>query len=513
MGGVQMSNTPISQKQISVLLISILVVALCGIAYELIIAAVSSYLIGNSVYQFSITIGFFMFAMGLGSYLSKFLVKDLVKSFVIIEIAISIVGGVCSLLLFISFSYVNTLYSPLMYLLILLIGTMVGLEIPVLTRILSEREDIKSSLAKVLSIDYVGALIGSVIFPLLLLPHLGLIRSSFAIGLINILTAFINVYFFRDRLGKPVRWVVVTGGITLTLIVLIAMGSRLSSYAEKMLYSDNIIYKEQTPYQRIVFTRNNINNEHRMYIDGHVQFSEKDEYRYHEALVHPVMTPKGRRENILILGGGDGLAAREVLKYDDVKLIHLVDIDPAITNLASTFPRLKQLNKNSLSDPRLKIFNEDAFIFINKKGVIYDRVIIDMPDPHNEVLNKLYSKEFYTMIKRRMDSNGYVVSQSTSPFFARRTFWCINRTLDEVFSKTHSYHITIPAFGIWGFNIASVSGDLPDSYNIEVKTKYLSKEIMQSASIFGKDISRVEMPVNTIHEPKLYIFYIQDLQS
>ncbi|MCG6971206.1 MAG: polyamine aminopropyltransferase, partial [Gammaproteobacteria bacterium] len=341
----------LSQRQVVVLLISITIVALCGITYELIIGAVSSYLLGNSVYQFSLTIGFFMFAMGLGSYFSKLFLRNLLANFVWVEIAISIIGGLCSLSLFIAFSGVHALYTPIMYFFIIVIGTLVGLEIPLLTRILSQKEMIRKSIANVLSLDYVGALIGSVAFPLLLLPNLGLIRASFAIGLINIATAIINLYYFRDHL-KHARALVI--GAVLTLIVLVALilfGTRLSSFAEHHLYMDQVVFSEQTPYQKVIFTQSPANGNYRMYIDGHIQFSQRDEHRYHEALVHPVMSLPGPKENILILGGGDGLAAREVLKYDKVKSITLIDIDPAITSFSASFPALVKMNGDSLNNP------------------------------------------------------------------------------------------------------------------------------------------------------------------
>ena len=504
----------LSQKQLTVLLISIVIVALCGIAYELIIAAVSSYLLGNSVYQFSITIGFFMFSMGIGSYISKFFENSLVRNFIVIEIIISIVGGVCSLLLFISFAYLTSLYSTIMYLMIFIIGTLVGLEIPILTRILSEAEDIKTSLAKVLSLDYIGALIGSVAFPLLLLPQLGLIRSSFAVGLINIITAIINVLFFKSKISKAKIWIFVTFSTLGVLIAMIACGSLLSSFAESLLYYDQIVLKKQTPYQKIIFTKNPVTGRQRMYIDGHIQFAERDEYRYHESLVHPVMSLPGKKENILILGGGDGLAAREILKYKEVKNIHLVDIDAAITDFAATYPQLVNLNNNSMNNKKLKIINADAFSYMNQPGIKYDRIIIDMPDPHNEVLNKLYSKEFYTILKRRMSDDAVLVSQSSSPFFTRRTYWCIEKTMAAVFEDTFSYHTTVPAFGgEWGFHMASVNRKIPEMINIELPTKFLTNKVMSSASIFAKDIQKIDMPVNTIHEPKLYMYYMQDLNS
>ena len=486
---------------------------MCGITYELIIGTVSSYLLGNSVHQFSLTIGFFMFAMGVGSYLSKLLNQQLLQNFIIIEIIIALVGGSASIILFITFPFVNVLYSMVMYTLILVIGILVGMEIPILTTLLSQKTSTQVALANVLSIDYLGALIGSVAFPLLLLPQLGLIRSSFVIGLINILTATVNVYFFRKHLRSPKLMMGLSLSILLLLIVFISAGSFLTSYAEQHLYYDQIIYTKQTPYQRIVVTESNNSGEQRLYIDGHIQFSARDEYRYHESLVHPVMVQNPHRKNILILGGGDGLAVREVLKYKEVALIHLVDIDPEMTRISRQLPLLKKLNKGSLDDPKVTIFNQDAFTFINQKGVMYDRVIIDMPDPHNEVINKLYSREFYKMIKRRMNKDGFIISQSSSPFFTRRTFWSIEQTLNHVFDQTLSFQLTVPSFGLWGFNMASMRGPFIEEYQFSVATRYLNSETMHAAKIFSEDTKKIPSPVNSIMEPQLYQLYIKDLKG
>lgn len=453
-----------------------------------------------------------MFSMGVGSYLSKLLGENAIQNFISVEIAISLFGGISSLLLLMSFPYVRALYDVVMFGLIFIIGALVGMEIPILTGILAKKQSMKDSIANVMSLDYVGGLIGAVAFPLLLLPHLGLLKSSFAIGLINIITALINIHFFKEYLSRPKLLTAISVGVLIMLTAFTVYGTRISSYAEKHLYFDQIIYKQQTPYQRIVVTQSNSNQEHRLYIDGHIQFSSRDEYRYHESLVHPLMSIEGKRSNILILGGGDGLAIREVLKYEDVKLIHLVDIDPEMTNISSTLPMLTQLNEDSLKHEKVSVFNDDAFSFINQAGILYDRVIIDMPDPHNEAINKLYSREFYRMIRKRMSDNGFVVSQSSSPYFTHKTFWGIEKTLDAVFHNTLSYHVTIPSFGIWGFNLASVGTSIPESFQFNVETRYIDKQTMQAAMIFGKDTQKIEVPVNSIMEPKLYQLYLDDLK-
>lgn len=504
--------TDINAKQAGVLLFSILIVALCGIVYELIIGTVSSYLLGNSVHQFSLTIGFFMFAMGVGSMISKYFDDQFVRNFIFVEIAIALVGGICSILLFIAFPMARALYELVMYSLILIIGALVGMEIPILTSLLAQKRSLKESIANVMSLDYVGALIGSVSFPLLLLPSLGLVQSSFAIGLINILVATINVIVFRHYLRHYHAMLLSCIGILVLLTGCIFYGTVLTRFAEKHLYFDQVIYSTQTPYQKLVVTRSTTTREQRLYIDGHIQFSSRDEYRYHEYLVHPVMSIPGPRKNVLILGGGDGLAAREVLKYDDVETIHLVDIDPEMLRIANELPMLRRLNKGSLDAEKLTAFSQDAFSFINEPGIDYDRVIIDMPDPHNEAINKLYSREFYTMIKRRMTPDGILVSQSSSPFFTRHVFWCIEQTLDHVFDNTLSYHTALPSFGIWGFNMARNNVAFPAEIEFNIETRALTQAGMQAARNFDKDIAKVETTVNSIMEPKLYHLYIEDLR-
>lgn len=453
-----------------------------------------------------------MFSMGVGSYLSKLLDDQLIRNFIGVEIAISLVGGICSLLLFMAFPLARPLYETTMYSLILIIGALVGMEIPILTTILSKKNSTRDSIADVMSLDYLGALIGSVAFPLLLLPQLGLVRSSFAIALINILTALVNVYFFRHHLKHPKRLAFISLTILVMLIAFTITGTRLTSFAEKHLYFDQVIYSKQTPYQHIVVTRSNNNRENRLYIDGHIQFSSRDEYRYHESLVHPIMNHPGPRKHVLILGGGDGLAAREVLKYPDVETIHLVDIDPEMTEISKGFPILATLNQRSLENDKLTIFHQDAFTFINQPGMLYDKVIIDMPDPHNEAINKLYSREFYTMIQRRMADDASIVTQSSSPFFTRQTYWCIAETLGHVFGETANYHTTVPAFGLWGFNLANNSGHIQEFTPMNIDTRYMSDEQFATSRVFGKDTERLVTSVNSIMEPTLYHYYIDDLQ-
>ena len=513
---MESSPTALTPHQTAWLLLSVLIVALCGIAYELIIAAVSSYLLGNSVAQFSITIGLFMFAMGIGSYLTKFIHTQLVERFIQIEIAVALVGGLSAAILFVVFPY-YALYKPVMYGLILLIGTLVGLEIPLLTRILSRSASFSESLAHVLSLDYIGALIGSVSFPLLLLPSLGLFRSSFAIGLLNISVAAIALTMFRvSHPTVQAYWKYAMLVIGILLAGLLASG-RITQFAEGQLFADEMIYSEQTPYQRIVLTSHPRNGEVRLYLDGHLQFAALDEHRYHESLVHPVMSIGKPPKKILVLGGGDGLAIREILKFKSVESIELVDIDPSMTDLSKRFEVIRKLNLDSLLDSRVQIIHADAFNYVQQAyarlkntGQWYDRIIIDLPDPHSEVLNKLYCKEFYKLLYRILSDDGAFVTQSSSPVITREAFWCIEATIQDADFRVVPYRTHLNSFGEWGFQIAVKTTNNVDLNTIklaEVTRKYLSDEIFEGSQIFALDDGRLPSPVNSLFEPKLYMLY------
>jgi len=505
----------LTPKHTAVLCLSILIVALCGIAYELIIAAVSSYLLGNSVYQFSITIGLFMFAMGVGSYISRFFNKDLVRTFVIIEIIIALVGGVCSMTLFIVFAHTPSLYQLAMYSTIIIIGSLVGIEIPLLTRILATQKSIKDALAEVFSLDYLGALIGSLVFPLLLLPHLGLVRSSFAVGILNIAVAILNVWVFRAYWKKPARVLWCSAILCVGLVAAIVAGTRLTRFVEQKLYFDEIVFRHQSAYQRVILTKSSLNQQHRLYIDGHIQFAEQDEHRYHEALVHPCMSQNAPAKRILILGGGDGMGVREVFKWEGVEKVDMIDIDPAITKVCSEVEAIAKLNERAFDDPRLTVYHMDAFTFVrdNVKEP-YDRIIIDLPDPHNEVLNKLYSREFYGILKKAVREDGAIVSQCSSPFMTRKVYWCIAHSMEAAGLTVKSYQTQVPSFGVWGFHMCFPNKDKIDlSRPFPDRLKYLTPEVMSSLFVFGKDISRIDVPVNSMLEPSLYMIYNEETKQ
>jgi len=503
----------LSSKQTLILLVSLLIASFCGIIYELIISSISSYLLGNSVYQFSVTIGFFMFAMGMGAMVTKYLNSKYIENFITIEIALAFFGGLSGIILFVVFPYARAYYEFFNLLLIFVIGALVGMEIPLLTTVLSTFKSTKKSIADIMSFDYVGALIGALIFPIFLLPKMGLIQSSFFIGVLNLLAAAITSYFFWDQVVN--KWKIKLYFISVSVLIVAGLifSESLTRFAEKNLYFDQIVLKEQTQYQKLIFTRSKVNSDHRLYIDGHIQFSSRDEYRYHEFLVHPILGLPGNKEKVLVLGGGDGLALREILKYPEVKSVTLVDIDQKMIDFGSKNATMRRFNLSAFDDPRVTSVAEDAFTFLNRSGDIYDRIIIDLPDPHNEALNKLYSVQFYKLINRRLSPDGYVATQGSSPFFTPNTYWTIEKTLQVPFDNTASYHFSLPSFGIWGFHVASNKDIKLDTAKFPPNTRAITTESLMSATVFPKDISKPKYDLlpNSIMKPNLYILYSNEV--
>lgn len=493
-----------------VLLLSISIISICAIVYELGIGSLSTYLRGNSVYQFSITIGLFMTAMGVGSYLSKYFTRQLIITFIFVELMIGCIGGFSCPILFAAYSF-NFFYTPIMWGLIILIGTLIGLELPILTRIFREYMTLRIALANALTFDYLGGLVGSLAFPLVLLPLLGIFETSMIMGLANLAVVLGNLILFRREIQHPKPIWAVAVLITLAMIGGLLVSDPVSGYLEQRIYADQVILSKVSKYQRIVVTR--WKDDIRLYINGRLQFSATDEYRYHEALVHPAASLLPSRSQILVLGGGDGLAARELLKYDDVESITLVDLDAMITDLARTDAMLRQLNKAALQHPKVKVVNQDAQQFLQTTVQRYNLIIIDLPDPNDEALVSLYSETFYRLVKRHLAASGLAVTQSSSPFFARKAFWCIHQTIEAAGLYATAYHVNVPSFGDWGFQLFGERRIEPGRIKITVPTRFLSEASLPALFTFDKDIAEVETQINTLLTPILLFYHREGWES
>src|SRR4051812_11744329 len=452
------------------LFLSVLLIAACGLIYELVASALASYLLGDSVTQFSTVIGTYLFAMGVGSWLSRFLSRGLVARFITIELLVGLVGGFSSTILFLAFAYTGA-FRLVLYVLVTVLGIFVGLEIPLLMRILKDRYAFKDVVANVLTFDYLGALAASLAFPILLVPKLGLVRSALLFGMINASVALWSVWLFRAHLGARR----VLGGASVAVLLLLSAGmasaTRLTNLAEDNIYSDEVIFARNTRYQRIVLTA--WKDDLRLWLNSHLQFSSRDEYRYHEALVHPGLSARPAARRVLVLGGGDGLAVRELLKHP-VESITLVDLDPEMTRLFSTHPTLVALNRGSLSSPKVHVVNDDAFVWLDRHPDMFDFVVVDFPDPNNYGVGKLYTTAFYRLLARHVSRDGLVVVQATSPLFAPQSYWCIAETMKQAGLHTYPYHLYVPSFGEWGFVLASLDGGYAAPTSLPSGLRYLT---------------------------------------
>jgi spermidine synthase len=489
------------------LLFSVFVVASCGLAYELIAAALSSYVMGDSITQFSTVIGTYLFAMGIGSWLSKFIDKGLTARFVQIEMMVGVVGGSSAVILFMVFAHLTEPFRFVLYGLVFVTGVLVGLEIPLIMRILKNEVEFKDLIAQVLSFDYLGALAVSILFPIVLAPHIGLMRTSLLFGLMNVLVALWAMYLFRATLGRA-RVLIAQGAIA--FVVLLAgfiFADKLTMVAEEGIYADQIIYAESTPYQRIVLTR--WRDDIRLFLNGNLQFATRDEYRYHEALVHPALATLPGARRVLILGGGDGLAAREVLKYPNIESITLVDLDARMTTLFSTNRLLTAMNQGSLTSPKMHVVNSDALLWLERNPEAFDLAIVDFPDPSNYSLGKLYSSAFYRLLEKHLSNQGLLVIQATSPFYARTSFWCIVGTLEDTGLKAAPYHAYVPSFGEWGYVIGS-RRDYVMPQKIPVPVRFVTPETMKTMFDFPADMSRVPTEVNRLNNQVLVRYFEED---
>jgi spermidine synthase len=479
--------------------------AACGFVYELVLVALGTYLYGNSVEQVSVVLGIFVAAMGAGSLVSKPLMRSPVAALVAIEGAVALVGGLSAMALYAAFAWLD-LYVPAMLATAALIGLLVGAELPLLVTLVQRirRESAGRSASDLLAADYAGALVAGLAFPFLLLPLFGQVQSAMAVGALNATVGLVLLGVFRAEVRRPVR-IGLAAGLALVLLALggtAAVADRFQTTARQALYEDPIILAKDTKYQSIVLTEALRTDDLRLFLNGDLQFSSVDERRYHESLVHPAMA--GRHERVLILGGGDGLAAREVLRYPDVRGVTLVELDPAMWRLAAEDPRLRALNGNAADDPRLTVVHQDAFSWLRRAApAAWDVIIADLPDPDDAALAKMYSVEAYGMMRRALTPGGRIVVQSGSPFFAQDAYWDVEATLRAAGLATVPYHVDVPSFGDWGFHLAARGAAPALRLDPPAGLSFLDPAVLAAAAVFPRDRGRTRVEPSTLDKPTI----------
>lgn len=503
------------------LLLAVFLCAACGLVYELALVALGGYLIGNTVLQTSVVLSVMVFAMGIGSLAAKPLQRRAVGAFAVIEGLLALIGGLSVLILYVLFAWLG-IYTSGMIVIAFLVGALIGAEIPLLMTMLQRirRQDAGSAVADMFAVDYIGALVGGLCFPLLLLPVFGQLKGALVVGVVNALAGMaVVLWIFRRTTRRIVQAGLLAGlaGVIGVLSTAYVLADRIEITARQQLYRDPIVHAQRTPYQEIVVTESfgfTGETDMRLFLNGDLQFSSVDEYRYHESLVHPGLS--GGRSSVLILGGGDALALREVLRYDDVDEVTLVDLDPAMTELAAGYEPLRELNGGALADPRVTVINEDAFSWLRATSGTFDAVLIDFPDPDDVATAKLYSVEFYGMLSRLLAPDGRMVVQAGSPFFAPHVFWSIETGIREAGFATVPYQVDVPSFGNWGFVLATVEAAAPDGESPPLRLpvdvpelRFLDSQVLRAATVFPVDRRALKVRASTLMDP-VVVEYSQD---
>jgi len=539
-----------------VLALSMLIMGGCGIIYEYTLGLLGNYMMGSSHEQIFVVIGIMMFAMGLGAGAQRRLEGDLLDKFLIIETMLGFLGGISALAIYASFAWTAS-YHTVLYGFAIFIGVLIGLEIPILIRINTDySRSLRVNLSEILCMDYIGALLGALLFTYFLLTRLSLGRIGLVLGLANTFLAVVGLIYFWPLVR---RRRVIAAACLASLAVLTYGFARADDWMirmEQRCYADPIIHIETSRYQHLVLTRRG--DVLKFFINGHLQFSSSDESIYHDMLVHVPMAVAKSRQRVLILGGGDGLALREVLHYPDVEEVTLVDIDPAVIGLASEHPELIRLNQAALHDARVRVLEPggvtakgritvsaktklaaqllddreyplaevsvyfiDADLFVQKISGTYDVAILDFPDPGIVELAKLFSVGFYRSLANRLAPDGVLSVQSTSPYHAKNAFLCIGRTLEAAGYRSMPYRQNVPSFGEWGWYLAWREGRTPEEmkdkiHNLKefpVETSYLTRETLKGAFAFGKGWLESTPDIikpNTKLHPVLVEYYQRD---
>lgn len=536
------------------LILTMAVLAGCGLVYEYLLSHYAGRVLGVMEGTIYAMIGLMIVAMGLGAFSAR-KIRNAFNGFVWLELTVALLGS-CSILIIGAFIAVSQLLPQLLadtfslppdalpqggflkqlsaiafnspYFFGLLLGFFIGMEIPLIARIREQihQKHLADNVGTIYGADYIGAGIGAAIWVLFLL--------SIDISKASALTAALNLAagaFFIARYWKFLHWRKTLVGLHLVVLLIIGViynqGNVWLNQMNSLLYLDKVVHSEKTRYQQLTFTERNMGAAQKsivnFYLNGRLQFSSSDEFIYHSYLVSPVLTASARQDNILIIGGGDGLALRDVLQWSP-KNVTLVDLDEQLIDIFQypkkhLSPRLAKqvldLNQGSLQDPRVNIIRHDAFIAIDQllaKGQVFDAIIVDLPDPSHPDLNKLYSVNFYARLKQLLAGDGLIGVQSTSPYHAKDSFISIGKTIQAAnFVGVQQYHDNVPSFGEWGWTIAAKMGADPltrlNAFQVlPVAHPWLTINMVKNAFSFPKDFyqHRKDIDINYLGSHTLY---------
>ena len=505
--------------QSNILKLALFATGLSGIVAEYVLSTLATYFLGDSVFQWTMIVSIMLFSMGLGSRISKYFSKNLLQRFILIEFTLSVLTAYVSVITYSASAYYGNSYL-IIYSLSIIVGLLIGMEIPIVIRLNDQFEKLHVNVSSVMENDYYGSLVGGVFFAFIGLPYLGLTYTPIILGSINFSVAIGLYFMLKSALGD--KQIVKINILSLCVFLLLISGylfaQPIISYGEERRYKDKVVYEEQSKYQKIIITQSK--EDFWLFINGNQQLSSIDEVMYHEPLVHPVMRLSKNPTDILVMGGGDGGAVREILKYPSVKNITLVDLDPAMTALGQQNDLLVEMNQNSMNHEKLTIINEDGYNFLEDHNSYYDVIIIDLPDPKTVEIGRLYSYEFYKLCYKKLRPHGLVITQAGSPYYAARAFNCIDKTMKTTGFNTVPLHNQVMTLGEWGWVLGGKDSSPTqlvtalqglDFDNPKIETRWINHDAMTLITSFGKelfenDTSNIE--VNKIHNPVLYKYYL-----
>ena len=535
-----------------------------GFVIQNILSVTASSILGNTFVQFGVTTSLMLGAMGLGGALQKYITQNLLEKFVVIEMILTLLTAFAPIGLYFSYVIMPEHFTLIQYSWIIAVGLLIGLEIPLISRINEKYQpELGENMASIFTMDYVGSMVGGLVWTFFFLGKLDISTSAFLTAGVNLFVAFITYTYFVRLNKERFNWKMPLF-LSICFVALVVSPLYVKDWRidlQQRLFDDPIVLNQTTKYQNLVLTHNDKLNDYRLFIDGNLQFSSLDEKIYHENLVHPVMTLKMAHRNVLVLGGGDGMAVRELLKYNDIENITLVDLDDGMIDLFTNNATLTELNGSAFNDARVRkgigsvetvnlkknvymdegyydtkknkfdsdphkiatvdVFTLDAYNFVKSfDDIKYDVVIIDFPDPSVIELNKLYTQEFFLHLKSVIKDDTMIAIQSTSPYHAKEAYLCIGRTMESVGFKTIPYHDNVPTFGDWGWYLAWQNDVTREEVYNQINSietfmvndlVYLTPNTLKSNMNFGKGILKSNnTDVNTFLDPVLISYYVQE---
>ena len=495
------------------------VIAGAGVAYELGLMLLGTVTVGSTERANAVVLGAAMFGMGVGATTGGRLARRPVVAFVGIESLLAVLGAAAAPLLYWSWASLDAFWGPLLAVAFVL-GVCIGAEMPLLAALNDRLAEQKAAtvVAAFTAADYFGALVGAVAFAFVIRPWLGLVNGTIVVATVNVAMAAAVAAIVPARRARPVVAVIAVAAVG--LVVVAASAERITDDGRQRLYRDPIVARRESAIQEIVVTRRVHPGgvvDTRLFLDGDLQLSSVDSHRYHESLVHPVVSLTSARR-VLVLGGGDCVAVREVLRHASVSHVTLVELDPEVTAMAEEVPELLALNEGACGDPRVEVVHDDAFTWVRdhagSAAARYDAVIADFPDPDTLALGRLYSVELYGLVRRTLAPDGALVVQCGSPFFAPEAFWTCEATLQAAGWAVTPYHVDVPSFGDWGFHLArpvpageaatSAEGPVP-VVDPRLEVRFLTGDVLRAAQVFPPDVARdrVRVRPSTILDPSI----------